>query len=196
MEQHQPSARDIERVFLDVAYRECRQSLYQLLLRQTKDAEASEDLTQEAFIILSRRAHRHNMLCPPWPYLNRISENLLKKWKKNRCVREPVLLPEYADTVIPDNRIDFTTPIENRELGNRIYSIIDSLPEKLSQVARMRQQAGTEYGEIASRLGISLRSAKRYMQDARGRIRRILEKEYPAGTLPAGQEEKNPPHEP
>ena len=73
---------------------------------------------------------------------------------------------------------DVSAQIESMELEGKIREVIDSLPEKCREIFEMNRFEGLKYGEIASKLDISIKTVENQMSKALKILREQLGK-YP-----------------
>lgn len=71
---------------------------------------------------------------------------------------------------------DVSAQIESMELEGKIREVIDSLPEKCREIFEMNRFEGLKYGEIASKLDISIKTVENQMSKALKILREQLEK--------------------
>ncbi|MCK5066404.1 MAG: RNA polymerase sigma-70 factor [Bacteroidales bacterium] len=71
---------------------------------------------------------------------------------------------------------DVSAQIESMELEGKIREVIDSLPEKCREIFEMNRFEGLKYGEIASKLDISIKTVENQMSKALKILREQLGK--------------------
>jgi RNA polymerase sigma-70 factor (family 1) len=81
---------------------------------------------------------------------------------------------EYAEyvTLQPDQQPDHLAQFE--DLYNDVERAINTLPAKRRKIYLMHRYEGKKYGEIASELGLSLRTVEAQMYSAMQEVRRII----------------------
>jgi RNA polymerase sigma-70 factor (ECF subfamily) len=147
-------------------FEEHREWLYRTILARTGDPEGARDLVQETFLRAHRAALRFNLASMPHPYLRRIALNLIPGFRRNRQAVTP---SEHMDsTVDPESLRGFDT------LHRTVSLVLEGLPEEQRRVAEMRLYEACDFTEVAGRLGISIRTAKRRMAAARAGIKKRL----------------------
>lgn len=156
----------IERKLLSNLFEEHRTWLQRLIQQRTGDPELARDLVQETFLRAHRAATRINLSSGPGPYLKRIAHNLLMRHYTSNAL------------TVPTGRLEETAAREaERERDDLEYSVrsaLDTLPLPQRQVAELRFYEGCGYEEVSGQLGISVRTAKRRMQEARTSLRKRL----------------------
>ncbi len=146
-----------------------------LILRHTlsivHDADAAEDLVQEAFLRVWTRAEQWDGRGSVKAWLYRISTNLaLNALRSVARRKETPLDPEWAseeddDTHVPAWMIDWTTPgpeaaLERAERSAMLRRLVDGLPEEKRELVRLVYEAEMELKEAAEALGIPEGTAK------------------------------------
>ena len=71
---------------------------------------------------------------------------------------------------------DVSAQIESMELEGKMREVIDSLPEKCREIFEMNRFEGLKYGEIASKLDISIKTVENQMSKALKILREQLGK--------------------
>jgi RNA polymerase sigma-70 factor (family 1) len=85
---------------------------------------------------------------------------------------------EYAEyvTMQPEQQPDHMTQFE--DLYNDVENAINTLPLKRRKIYLMHRYEGKKYGEIASELGLSLRTVESQMYGAMQEVRRIIKAKW------------------
>lgn len=85
---------------------------------------------------------------------------------------------EYAEyvTMRPEQQPDHITQFE--DLYNDVENAINTLPLKRRKIYLMHRYDGKKYGEIASELGLSLRTVESQMYGAMQEVRRIIQAKW------------------
>ncbi len=129
-------------------------------LHYLKDMDASEDVVQEAFGVLWEKLSAGEKVVNQKGYLYSIVKNRsLDILRKRGSVGEAISL----DGSVED--IDEPT-VEDAEVEARLWTAIDSLPEKCREIFLMSKRDGLRQEEIASELGISLQTVKNQVSKA------------------------------
>lgn len=129
-------------------------------LHYLKDIDVSEDVVQEAFGVLWEKLSAGEKVVNQKGYLYSIVKNRsLDILRKRGSVGEAISL----DGSVED--IDEPT-VEDAEVEARLWTAIDSLPEKCREIFLMSKRDGLRQEEIASELGISLQTVKNQVSKA------------------------------
>jgi RNA polymerase sigma-70 factor (ECF subfamily) len=85
---------------------------------------------------------------------------------------------KFTSAEMPDvaGEWDVSAQIESMELEGKIREAIDSLPEKCREVFELNRFEGLKYSEIATRLGISVKTVENQMSKALKILREQLGK--------------------
>lgn len=141
-------------------------------LRLVDDADVAEDIAQDAFL-------------KTWLQLEQGAEITHLRAFLYRCVRNECLahLSRAAKTVSTDSLPESLPDPTDEEIDTsfrdaRIWRAIDSLPEKCREIFLMSKRDGYSNDEIASELGISVKTVKNQMTKAFSRLREVKHKIY------------------
>ncbi|AZS19179.1 RNA polymerase sigma factor [Caulobacter sp. FWC26] len=157
---------------LDALFRRKAPALMRFLSRRTNREDAL-DLTQEAFLRLTRAADRRP-LQKPEAYLARIARNLLRDRAKSvsghRERTHAVLEPELHAA----NDGDPHLMLEARQLLERHEAAVLKLKPKEREIYLRHRVDEQPYAEIARDMGLSVSSIEKYMIAAIAAIDRHL----------------------
>lgn len=100
----------------------------------------------------------------PRAYLTTVAKSLMINWLQRRTLERAYLdalatLPE-PQVPSPEHRAIILETLHD------IDAMLDTLPARVKRAFLLSQLDGLKYEEIAERLGVSLASVKRYMQQA------------------------------
>jgi RNA polymerase sigma-70 factor (ECF subfamily) len=129
-------------------------------LHYLKDIDASEDVVQEAFALLWEKLLAGEKVVNQKGYLYSIVKNRsLDILRKKGSVGEAISLDGSVDNIEEPT-------VEDAELEARLWTAIDTLPEKCREIFLMSKRDGLKQEEIASELGISLQTVKNQVSKA------------------------------
>jgi len=141
--------------------------------RVRRPADAS-DLTQEVYLRFLR-ADRAELIRNPEAYLYTVAVNLLREQSVlDRRWRYSV---DAAQLPADPGLVDFRTPEEDVDQDARmarITTLVDSLPPKLQAVLILQYRDGLTYQEIATHLGVSTHTVKKYVMQGLALCRKRL----------------------
>ena len=164
--------RSIEAEFERI-YRDNYRRVYSFLYKLCRSPETAEDLTQETFYQAYISLSRYNGQCEMFTWLAAIAKNMFLKHLR-RTKHESMMVdlyvsdPEAPLTDDPGYRI-----MQEIEVAD-ILSVIESIPQKYSEVFLLRTYGELPYSEIARKLGISVSSAKVIYHRAKKHIKEAL----------------------
>lgn len=151
-----------------------RQDMYKTAYYILKNHHEAEDAVHEAFMIIMKNLNKINEVnCPRTRgYLIIIVKNVaLKKYNRNKKT-------EYID----DDETFGDTDIEEQFLSKigyeKISEILLMLPENYYQVLYLSIYMGFDIKEISENLGITYENAKKRLQRAKSKFKRMLEEHY------------------
>ena len=153
------------------------------VLRMVRDAEAAEDLTQEAFLRIWTRAEQWDERGSFKSWLLRIATNLTLNYLRSRKRRpqqplEPILptwdVDDEAD-LAPSWLVDRASlgpeaALELSELRGAVTKLLNALPEEKREVLWLAQGADMSIGDIAEALDIPEGTVKSRLHYARRRL--------------------------
>lgn len=128
-----------------------------------RDMEASKEIVQEVFINMWKKRDEMESGKQLKSYLytsvrNR-SFNYLRDHKKFQSNVLDVELADYDSPLHVDD-------LEVEELNEKIQQAIDGLPERCGEIFRLSRFEELKYGEIAEKLGISVKTVEAQMSKA------------------------------
>lgn len=173
---HEPSVEDLVRQAqggdpraFEQVYHRTSERIYALCLRMSGDAQAAEELVQDAYVRAWERlgSFRGDALFTTW--LHRLTVNLVLQDRRSRGRRRAREvsssdLERYGRTArrsMPGTRVD-------------LERAIAALPTKARQVLVLRDVQGYKYNEIAEITGVSLGTVKAQIHRARGLVQEAL----------------------
>ena len=129
-------------------------------LHDLKDIDASEDVVQEAFGVLWEKLSAGEKVVNQKGYLYSVVKNRsLDILRKRGLGGDAITLEGSVD--------DIEEPtVEDAEVEARLWTAIDTLPEKCREIFLMSKRDGLRHEEIASELGISLQTVKNQVSKA------------------------------
>jgi RNA polymerase sigma-70 factor, ECF subfamily len=143
--------------------------------RFTREMASAEEIVQDTFVKLW---DEHEAL-----YSNTTIRSYLLKIVQNKCIdlyRHKKNIKAYADTILesppkPDNKTD--SYVLYTELKEQIDKALKILPEEIARTFTMSREEGMKYHEIATKLGVSVRTIEVRMGKALSLLRTHL-KDY------------------
>ncbi|MDX1392793.1 MAG: RNA polymerase sigma factor [Gemmatimonadota bacterium] len=151
-------------------YREHRGRVYALALRLTRDAQAAEDLTQDAFVRAWKGlpGFRGDSRFTTWLHTITVRAHL-----KNQRTRQRRAAREVTDGEIETYAFTARRALEGTDID--LERAIASLPDGAREVLVLYDIHGYRHREIGSMLGIAEGTAKAQLHRARKLVRRYLD---------------------
>ncbi len=138
--------------------------LHAWLSRRLGNAWDAADLAHDTFLRLLGRQVGRDFGSEPRALLTHIAKGLvIDRWRRQDI--EQAYLESIAHLPEPEAPSPETRLLILETLC-RIEALLADMPEKTRQAFLLSQLEGLGYAEIATRLGVSLASVKRYMRDA------------------------------
>ena len=180
-----------ERSF-DILFDRYKARIYTFIVRFVRDEKVAEDIFQETFIRVFRKARhfRHEAKFSTWLYT--IAANLCKDELKKRKRRESVSLDAPAGgekwegrawprvEALSDSSNGPRVEAEKRELGRVLLLALDELPRGARLVVELHVMHGLRYREGAEILGCPVGTVQSRTHNAlqllRKKVRRKLRK--------------------
>jgi RNA polymerase sigma-70 factor (ECF subfamily) len=129
-------------------------------LHYLKDIDASEDVVQEAFALLWEKLLAGEKVVNQKGYLySTVKNRSLDILRKRGSVGEAISLDGSVDNIEEPT-------VEDAEVEARLWTTIDTLPEKCREIFLMSKRDGLKQEEIAQELGISLQTVKNQVSKA------------------------------
>lgn len=136
------------KAFDEVYYRYTKK-LFIFSLKFLKDRQESEDLIQKVFTTIWERREHLNSDKSFEGYLFKILRNEIYDILKLRIIRE-----HYCNYILNDPGSD-PDDLEKKKMIERVFELVNNLPEKRAKIFRMSKEEGLTYKEIAEQLNIS-----------------------------------------
>jgi RNA polymerase sigma-70 factor, ECF subfamily len=148
-------------------YRRHRQDVYRFILRDVKDPDDAEDVTQTAFLNAYRALSRGRPPERPRAWLLTIARNVARRRFRSRGP-ETVALSDDLTVAEPD---DYDTPT-----AAEISSALRELRPAQRRALVLREILGWSYAEIAGDLGVSVSAVETLIFRSRRSVREQLER--------------------
>lgn len=160
----------------EIIYQRYHRRTYSLTMRMTNNASEAEDLTQEVFIQLFRKAgsFRGDSAFSTW--LHRLTVNQVLMHFRRRSVKNEKV---SDDGEMPEQTVHGTANPNRMPVVDRIAlkNAIAELPNGYRNVFILHDVEGYEHEEVARIMGISVGTSKSQLHKARLKLRGLLIKE-------------------
>ena len=133
---------------MEEIYQQYAKTVYRYLLSLTRDADLSEELTQETFYQAIRTVDRYDESCKVSTWLCGIAKNVLLTWRRKHPLEEPLgEQPESGAGQLPAAESAESEVI--REVSRmELLKLIHELPEPSREVMYLRVFGGLSFAEI------------------------------------------------
>lgn len=142
-------------------------------LHYLKDIDDAEDTVQDCFMELWRRKDREMDASGLKSYLYSMVRNRCIDILKKDSLIDSNVQPSDLEEILSDEECEEWAYDEAR-----IWTAIDSLPEKCREVFLLAKKEGLKYEEIAVRMGISVHTVKNQMSKAIKTVKAGVQKVY------------------
>ncbi len=163
----------------ELLYERYHRRTYSLCLRMTNNQTEAEDLTQEVFIQLFRKAgsFRGDSAFSTWLHrmtVNQVLMHFRRRSVKNEKTSQDGEMPEQ---IVPGTENRLKMPVLDKIALTRAIS---ELPPGYKSVFTLHDIEGYEHEEVARILGISVGTSKSQLHKARLKLRGLLVKQNAA----------------
>ncbi|AUP79110.1 RNA polymerase sigma factor [Flavivirga eckloniae] len=158
------------KVFFDKNYL----SLVQYANRYLFDKDSSEDIVQEVFIYIWENAGKLKIKTSLRGYLFTMVRNRCFNYLKSIKITDNYEFLEFNINLITEHVFDSNTEEDKKVIYHQILKIVDSLPEKMQQIVKLKFLHNYTYSEIANELGISINTVKTQLKRAKAKITELV----------------------
>ncbi len=138
------------------------------------DHDASEDIVQEVFIYIWENANKMNIESSLMGYVHTMVRNKCLNYLKSLKITDDYSVLEFNIHLITEHVFDSTTEENKQIVYHQILKIVESLPEKMQQIVKLKFLHGYKYSEIAIELDISVNTVKTQLKRAKLRISELI----------------------
>lgn len=152
--------------------------LRDVLLHRTGDGDASDDLTNEAFIRAMEAAESFDDERLLWPWLATIGRNLARDEGRRRARRPIVPLEQLdSDSVAAPDLVEEEAlrAVRAEQVRALVSDALGRLSPRERRVLWLHHEEGLSLAEIAHREGITVHATRNLAHKARTRLRVMLE---------------------
>lgn len=154
-------------------YRLTRAKLFGICLRICGEREAAEDVLQEVYLIVWRRAGAFEPgRASPVTWLCAIARNRAIDWKRAHPARAAAAMEAAAQ--VPDPGPDAAAALLENEDGRRLHRCLEQLDDPQRETIRTAFFGGVTYAELATRRGVPAGTVKSWIRRGLLRLRDCL----------------------
>ena len=169
---------------MEALYLRYRQSVYSWLLRMTGDAAESEDIYQEVWLKVIRRASDYcsgNFKAWLWQIVRNKTTDRMRKKSPSLVLDAPVCADDegehtVVDQLTDDAAADALMQIEESERKCAVCDAIDALPTAQKEVVLLRINGELSFKEIADMLAAPIGTVLARMHNAVKNLKAALAK--------------------
>ncbi len=148
--------------------------LVNFFYRNTGDRHISEDLAQEVFVRVFRKAETFQGGLPFEPWLFTIARNLVVDHIRRACRRGKTSSLPSGDKATSGDEPPRT--LERKELGEIVRTEVRRLPEKMRSAFVLCEMEGNSYEAAGEILGVPAKTVGSRLAKAREHLRGRMEK--------------------
>lgn len=138
------------------------------------DIDAAEDVVQECFSVLWEKTEQEGgEIANVRSYLYTMVRNRSLDWLKQNSMFDTTLSPSDLEDRLIEEEVEERTVMEAR-----IWTAIDSLPDRCREVFLLNKRDGMKYKDIADKFHISVHTVDNHIQKALRLIREGAYKVY------------------
>ena len=134
------------------------------------DKPASEDVVQEVYIYIWENAESINIKSSLKNYLYAMVRNKCLNYLKSIKITDSYDYLELNISLITEQVFDSTSDNDKQIVYHQILKIVDTLPNRMQQIVKLKFLHNYKYYEIAEELGISINTVKTQLKRAKIKI--------------------------
>jgi RNA polymerase sigma factor (sigma-70 family) len=152
-----------ERAAMRGVYDRTSAKLFGIALRICGEREAAEDVLQDIYLKIWRRAGRFDASrASPITWLATIARNTAIDWR--RAHNGPAMVGDDALATVADDRVGADVMVEDAETRARIFTCIGALEERRATAIRAAFFDGLSYPQLAERMAVPLSTMKSWIR--------------------------------
>jgi len=134
------------------------------------DKDASEDIVQEVFIYIWEHSNKLKIKTSLKGYLYSMVRNSCLNFLKSIKITDNYAYLEFNINLIAEHVFDSTSDDDKKIVYHQVLKIVDTLPERMQQIVRLKFLHNRKYIEIAEELDISVNTVKTQLKRAKVKI--------------------------
>lgn len=134
------------------------------------DLPASEDIVQDVFIYIWEHSNTIHIEKSLNSYLHIMVRNRCLNYLKALKITDNCNFLELTASLISENNLDSFIEDDKEIIYNQILKIVESMPDKMQQVFKLKFLNGYKYAEIAKELDVSINTVKTQLKRAKFKI--------------------------
>lgn len=133
------------------------------------DEDASEDIIQEVFIYIWENADKLKIKSSLKGYLYAMVRNKCLNYLKSIKITDNYKFIELNINLITEHVFDSATEEDKEIVYHQVLKIVDTLPDKMQQIVKLKFLHNYKYSEIAEELDVSINTVKTQLK--RGKLK-------------------------
>ncbi len=138
------------------------------------DQQASEDIVQDVFIYLWEKPKNIVIKSSLKGYVTTMVKNRCLNYLKAIKITDNYNYLELNISLITEHVFDDVSYENKKIVYHQVLKIIDTLPDKMQQVVKLKFLHNYKYAEIAKELGISVNTVKTHLKRAKSTITKMV----------------------
>ncbi|WP_242131563.1 RNA polymerase sigma factor [Aestuariivivens marinum] len=138
------------------------------------DKDSSEDIIQEVFIYIWENASELKIKASLKGYIYTMVRNRCLNYLKSIKITDDIEFLEFNINLITEHVFDSVDDEDKKIVYHQILKIVDSLPEKMQQIVRLKFLHNYKYKEIADEMGVSVNTVKTQLKRAKLKITELV----------------------
>tara|TARA_B100000809_G_scaffold175093_1_gene172391 strand:+ start:1460 stop:2014 length:555 start_codon:yes stop_codon:yes gene_type:complete len=134
------------------------------------DKQASEDVVQEVYIYIWENADRIDIKSSLKNYLYVMVRNRCLNYLKSIKITDSYDHLDLNISSIAEHVFESTSEEDKQIVYHQVLKVVDSLPDKMQQIVKLKYLHHYKYAEIAAELGVSLNTVKTQLKRAKVKI--------------------------
>jgi RNA polymerase sigma factor (sigma-70 family) len=166
----EPAAKDPQSALIAKWAGQWHRQLQRFLARRLPREADTQDLVQEIYLRLLR-FDGTELVRNPQAYLSKIAAHVASDWQLEARHHKPHS-SDLLDELVVDDPLDEALDLERRR--ERLQRALSRLPDNMRNALILQYRDGLSYEEIARQMNVSLRSARRYIEEGYVRLRQYM----------------------
>ncbi|WP_103070201.1 RNA polymerase sigma-70 factor [Aquimarina sediminis] len=138
------------------------------------DQQVSEDLVQDVFIYIWENANGINIKSSLMGYVHSMVKNRCLNYLKSIKITDNIEILDFNINLITEHKFESASDGDKKIVYHQILKIVDSLPDKMKKVVRLKFLHNYKYKEIAEELGVSINTVKTQLKRAKTKIKEAI----------------------
>jgi RNA polymerase sigma-70 factor (family 1) len=134
------------------------------------DQQASEDVVQEVFISLWENSKDIDVKSSLKSYLHTMVRNRCLNYLKTLKINDNINLIDLNSMLVLEDELYVLSEQEKNILYNRVFKVVETFPDSMQQIFKLKFISSYSYLEIAEELNVSVNTVKTQLKRAKERI--------------------------